>query len=65
MRRIQTILQIQNITNKEKKSMDFLGLLKDIISVVVVANAVTGHKDENASEEYFETLTKILESDPK
>lgn len=43
--------------------MDFLGLLKDIISMVVIANAVTGHKDESMSTEYANTLKTILEAD--
>ena len=43
--------------------MDFLGLLKDIINMVVIANAVTGHKDESMTKEYADTLKMILESD--
>ena len=43
--------------------MDFLGLLKDIISMVVIANAVTGQKDQSMSSDYAETLKMILESD--
>lgn len=42
--------------------MDFLGLLKDIISMVVIANAATGHKDSNMSEEYIDVLEAILNS---
>lgn len=42
--------------------MDFLGLLKDIIGMVVIANAVTGHKDQSMSNEYADTLKMILES---
>lgn len=43
--------------------MDVLGLLKDIISMVFIANAVTGHKDESMSTEYADTLKMILETD--
>lgn len=43
--------------------MDFLGLLKDIVSIVVVANAVTGHKDESMTEDYADTLKDILTYD--
>lgn len=43
--------------------MDFLGLLKDIISMVVIANAVTGHTDQSMSNEYSDTLKMILETD--
>lgn len=45
-----------------RKKMDFLGLLKDIIGMVVIANAVTGHKDQSMSNEYADTLKMILES---
>ena len=43
--------------------MDFLGLLKDIVSIVVVANAVTGHKDESMTEDYADTLKDLLTYD--
>ena len=42
--------------------MDFLSLLKDIITMVVVANAATGHKDDSMTEEYVQTLETILKS---
>ena len=42
--------------------MDFLGLLKDIISIIVIANASTGHKDESMTEEYAEVLETILKT---
>lgn len=45
-----------------RKKMDFLGLLKDIIGMVVIANAVIGHKDQSMSNEYADTLKMILES---
>ena len=45
--------------------MDFFGLLKDIISMVVVANAVTNHKDESMTEEYADVLKAILQFDEK
>ena len=40
--------------------MDFLALLKDIISMVVIANAVTDQKNTSMTEEYQEILEKIL-----
>lgn len=40
--------------------MDFLSLLQDIISMVVIGNAVTGHKDESMTEDYAEILESIL-----
>lgn len=43
--------------------MDFLGLLKDVISIVVIANAVTGHKDESMTENYADTLKEVLTYD--
>ena len=42
--------------------MDFLSLLKDIITMVVVANAATDHKDDSMTEEYVQTLETILKS---
>lgn len=42
--------------------MELLELLKDIIGMVVIGNAVTGHKDESMTEEYAEILEKILKS---
>ena len=40
--------------------MDFLGLLKDIVGMVVVANAVTGHKDNSMTEDYAGVLETLL-----
>ena len=40
--------------------MDFLSLIKDIISMVVIANAVTGQKPQDMDEDYMDTLEKIL-----
>lgn len=40
--------------------MDLLSLLKDIISMVVIANAVTDQKNTSMTEEYQEILEKIL-----
>ena len=42
--------------------MDFLSLLKDIITMVVIGNAVTGHKDDSMTEDYAKTLETILKS---
>ena len=42
--------------------MYFLGLLKDIIGMVVIANAVTGHENQRMSIEYADTLKMILEA---
>ena len=42
--------------------MDFLALLKEIVSIVVIANAATGHKDDSMTEEYADYLRKLLES---
>lgn len=42
--------------------MDFLGLLKDIISIVVIANAATGNL-KNQDESYVKALTDILTAD--
>lgn len=49
-------------TEQKEEYMDFLGLLKDIISIVVIANAATGHKDESMTEEYAGVLETILKS---
>lgn len=46
----------------EEEKMDFLSLLRDIISMVVIANAVTGHKDDSMTEDYAKTLETILKS---
>lgn len=40
--------------------MDFLSLIKDIISMVVIANAVTRQKPRALDEDYMDTLEKIL-----
>ena len=40
--------------------MDFLGLLKDIISMVVIGNLVTGNKHLTDDEDYLESLERIL-----
>ena len=40
--------------------MDLLSLLQDIITMVVVGNAVTGHKDESMTEDYVDILESIL-----
>lgn len=45
--------------------MDFLGLLKDIVSIVVIANAATGHEDNSMTEGYANTLMSILEAGTK
>ena len=42
--------------------MDLLSLLKDIISMVTIANAVTDQKNTSMTEEYQEVLEKILRS---
>ena len=42
---------------------EFFEALKDIVSVIVVANAVIGHKDENMTEEYAEVLKAIMLSE--
>ena len=42
--------------------MDYLGLLRDVISMIIVGNAVTGQLDENMTEEYMEVLETILKS---
>ena len=45
--------------------MGFLGLLKDLISIVIIANAVTGNKPNDVDDEYVKTLERILSSGEK
>ena len=42
--------------------MGFLEELKEIISVILLANAATGHKDESMTDDYMEVLETILRS---
>lgn len=41
--------------------MDFLALLKDIIAMVVVSNAVTGQKPGDLDEDYMGVLQSFLD----
>ena len=45
---------------KLEELMVFLPLIKDLISMVVIANAVTGHNSRDMSKSYLDTLEKIV-----
>ena len=40
--------------------MDFLSLIKDVISMVVIGNALSGNKQAFEDENYLKTLETIL-----
>ena len=40
--------------------MDFLSALKELVSVILLCNAATGHEDKSMTESYVDTLDKLL-----
>ena len=42
--------------------MDVLGLIKDVISMVLIGNALSGNKQAFEDESYMEVLEEILKA---